>query len=166
MKKATPIRLLSNSPGDTQEIGHQLGKLLREGDVVLFIADLGSGKTTFIQGLVRALGVRDGALSPTFIMAQSLKGVITVHHLDFYRMTPEEILAIGIQDYLLGQGEVGPGAVLIEWADRCPQIWPKDHLTVKIKIRARSTDREVTLEAKGPRSTAILAQFKNEIPVH
>jgi tRNA threonylcarbamoyladenosine biosynthesis protein TsaE len=118
------------------------------------------GKITMVQGLVRAIGVHEAALSPTFVIAQSLKGKFPVHHLDFYRLSAEQILGMGVQDYLTGTGAIEPGLVLIEWAERFSQMWPKDRMEIRIRIRPKSEDREITLTARGERYKEIIGKMK------
>jgi len=147
---------VTTSAAETKKIGHALGKKLKEKDIVLFTADLGAGKTTFVQGLGRALGIDEDAVSPTFIIAQTLHGKKTLHHLDFYRLSKKEILDMGIEDYLTGAGLIGPGVVAVEWAERFPELWPLDYVHVVIKMGSKPTQRRITLKAKGKRSAALL----------
>lgn len=145
------LKIISHSAKDTQSFGARLAQHLKPGDVVVLLANLGAGKTTLVQGLVKKLGVREAALSPTFVIAQTFKGIMPIHHLDFYRLTPKEILDMGIQDYLIGGGVIPKGIVLIEWAERCREIWPKERLEVRIKIKPKSTTREIVLKGYGKR---------------
>lgn len=151
MKSSGVLKLVSHSSAETQKLGGQLGRFLRKGDVVLLLANLGAGKTTLVQGLVKALGVREAALSPTFVIAQTFKAKIPIHHLDFYRLSEKEILAMGAQDYLTGVGEIPLGLVLIEWAERCKGLWPHERLEIRIRIKPRSQLREIKLVAHGPK---------------
>src|SRR4051794_39923768 len=72
----------TRSPEETRTKGRALGRLLRAGDTVLMRANLGGGKTTFVQGMASGLGVRGDVASPTFILAQSMVGKTVLHHLD------------------------------------------------------------------------------------
>lgn len=144
-------RFVSDSAAQTQRLGARLAQRLAPGDVVLFLADLGAGKTTFVQGMARALGAADVALSPTFIIAETIQARIPIHHLDFYRLNEVEILGMGVQDYLTGSGEIAPGLVLIEWAERFPKIWPPDRLEVRITIDKKSERRRIEITARGDR---------------
>jgi tRNA threonylcarbamoyladenosine biosynthesis protein TsaE len=155
------MEFLSTSPEQTQKLGERLGRRLREGDVVLLTADLGAGKTTFTQGLARALGIEETAMSPTFIIAQTLKGRRTLHHLDFYRLSKQEILDMGVEDYFTGMGEMGPGVLVVEWADRFRELWPADHLLIDIRIDAKSKARRIKLTGAGPRSKKIIGGLKS-----
>jgi tRNA threonylcarbamoyladenosine biosynthesis protein TsaE len=154
------MNILSTSPEETRRWGAALGKKLRAGDVVLLTADLGAGKTTFVQGLAKAIGVKESAMSPTFIIAQTLRGRRALHHLDFYRLSKKEILDMGVEDYFTGGGLVGPGILVIEWADRFPELWPPDHVRIQIGIDARSNARRLKITGTGPRSKTVLRGLK------
>ena len=82
---------ISRSASSTEKAGRELATLLRSGDVVLLEGDLAAGKTTFVRGLVRALGGDPGAVSsPTFVLLQSYdceaEGISVFHHVDLYRL--------------------------------------------------------------------------------
>jgi tRNA threonylcarbamoyladenosine biosynthesis protein TsaE len=157
------MTFLSTSPEETRRFGLALGRHLKKGHVVLFLANLGAGKTTLVQGLSAYFKVKDVPLSPTFVMAQTLIGTIPLHHLDFYRFTPKEILAMGIHDYLTGDGEIDKGVVLVEWAERCRKIWPPERLELSIKIKPRSTVREIKLKGVGRSYEKIVKQLEKEL---
>lgn len=150
----------SASPAETHTWARRLAPLLKKGDVVLLNAQLGSGKTTFVQALLKKRGVKEAAVSPTFIVAQTYAGKVPLHHLDFYRLDKKEILDMGLQDYFLGQGEIDPGIVLVEWADRCRPLWPKDHLEIKIKIKNKSLVREIQFCGVGKRYSHLIKKMK------
>jgi tRNA threonylcarbamoyladenosine biosynthesis protein TsaE len=76
----------SASAGETERAGERLGRDLRPGDVVLVSGELGSGKTTFVRGACRALGVTGPVTSPTFTIGQVYGGPLEVAHLDLYRL--------------------------------------------------------------------------------
>jgi tRNA threonylcarbamoyladenosine biosynthesis protein TsaE len=76
----------SNSPQDTEAAGAELASGLTRGDVVLVSGELGSGKTTFVRGACRALGVEGPVTSPTFTIGHVLAGTPEVAHLDLYRL--------------------------------------------------------------------------------
>lgn len=141
-------------------MGRRLGRVLRSGDVLLLIADLGVGKTTFVQGAAEGVGVDAPTLSPTFVLAQTLTGRIPFHHLDFYRLTKQEILNVGVMDYLTGAPGIPPGTVLIEWADRFPELWPAGRLEIRGAFGHDSQTRRWSLTAKGERHRSILASLR------
>jgi len=157
------VRCRTDSADETKALGFKLGSYLKPGHVVLFLANLGAGKTTFVQGLAKRFGVKEGALSPTFIIAQTLKGRVPLHHLDFYRLNIQEILGFGVQDYLNGAGEIKKGVVLMEWAERCRPLWPPQRLEIKIKILPRSKKREFVFRGIGDPYVGMVRSLKKEI---
>lgn len=120
--------LVAASPEETAAAGERLGARLGPGDVVALTGELGAGKTCFVQGLVRGLGVTAGATSPTFVLVNEYRGRLPVHHVDVYRtQSLTELLDIGLAE-MLG----GDGVTLIEWADRCEPLLPAR--TVRVHI--------------------------------
>jgi len=80
------VAVETSSPEETAAAGAELASRLRPGDVVLVSGELGSGKTTFVRGACRALGVEGPVTSPTFTIGQLLEGRVEVAHLDLYRL--------------------------------------------------------------------------------
>ena len=103
----------TNDPLETEALGAELAAALKDGDVVLVRGELGSGKTTFVRGAARALGVTDPVTSPTFSIGHRYRAAdTTVSHLDLYR------LAGGLQaeDPALLEDYLGPGRIaFVEW---------------------------------------------------
>ena len=88
----------SASSAETERLGAELAATLRPGDVVLVSGELGSGKTTFVRGACRALGVTDPVTSPTFTIGHIYAGPVEVAHLDLYRL--REIDPSILEDYV------------------------------------------------------------------
>jgi tRNA threonylcarbamoyladenosine biosynthesis protein TsaE len=139
---------ICGSPEETEAAARELATLLEPGDWIGLVGDLGAGKTRFVQGLARGLGVPDEVrvTSPTFtIINQVPGGRLPLEHVDLYRIEKErELEELGLDE--LGRG----GVVAIEWADRFP-VLPADHLEVRLTAvaeRARSLDAE----GRGPRA--------------
>lgn len=112
------LLLASNSPSDTCQLAARLAGHAAPGEVILLVGNLGSGKTTFVQGFCAGLGVPVKATSPTFTLMHIYQGGrCPIYHFDFYRMnTTAEIAALGLEEYWEGEG-----ISLIEW----PQLaWP------------------------------------------
>ena len=111
------------SVGETETVAEELAASLRGGEVVLLSGELGAGKTAFVRGLARGLGVDPQEVaSPTFVLLTSYPGRLRLHHADLYR------LAGNGDDRELGLEELpGPGGVLaIEWAERLSlRPWPR-----------------------------------------
>jgi|TARA_Y100000310_G_scaffold341498_1_gene440824 tRNA threonylcarbamoyladenosine biosynthesis protein TsaE len=130
----------SGSPEETVLLGAELAASLEPGDVVALSGELGSGKTTFVQGLARGLGVAQFVNSPTFKIVNELEGRIPLYHLDFYRInSEEELINLGIEHYLFSRG-----VAVIEWADRYPHFLPKDAFRVEIEC-PEETSRKISI---------------------
>ena len=118
----------SRSAKETQRIGRALGERLRAGDVVATIGELGAGKTCFLQGLVRGLGVTETATSPTFVLINQYRGRLPVYHLDAYRTESlTELLDLGLEEIFYGGG-----VTVVEWADKLLPLLPSRAITVRI----------------------------------
>ena len=122
------LELMSNSPEETREIGTRIGELSHPGDVILLVGELGAGKTCLTQGIAWGLDITDYALSPSFVIMRELYGRLPLYHLDLYRLEKtEEIIDLGLDDYLYGNG-----VCVVEWADRGLELLPPEHLLIKI----------------------------------
>jgi tRNA threonylcarbamoyladenosine biosynthesis protein TsaE len=111
---AGPQSLVTHSEEETSAAGERLATRLAPGAVVLLYGDLGAGKTAFVRGLARGLGASsDDVSSPTFTLMQEYRGRSTLHHVDLYRLKPEEIGDLGLDELLDGKA-----VVAIEWAER------------------------------------------------
>nr|HEX4318535.1 tRNA (adenosine(37)-N6)-threonylcarbamoyltransferase complex ATPase subunit type 1 TsaE [Kofleriaceae bacterium] len=129
----------------TRAAGVRLAAALRGGDAIALIGDLGAGKTTFVAGLVDALG-GGPASSPTFALVNEYRGGrLVVWHADLYRVErAAELPELGLDD-ALGDPR---GVVIVEWADRFA-VLPRDHLRVEL---AHAGDaRELLASGTGPR---------------
>lgn len=102
----------------TRSLGVTLGQSLPAGSVILLEGDLGSGKTTLVQGIGEGLGITEPIVSPTFtLINEYTEGRIPLYHLDLYRLQPLEIAPLHLETYWEGS-EVSPGLMAIEWAER------------------------------------------------
>ena len=111
-----------NSIAETTNIGRQLGKILNPGDIVCLTGDLGTGKTHITKGIAEGLSITENITSPTFT-------IVNEYHFDVYRVSdPDEIYAIGFDDYIFGEG-----VSIIEWANYIEEILPKDYLHIYIQ---------------------------------
>lgn len=134
-------RFVSRSPGETQRIGEILGARLQAGDVVASIGELGAGKTCFLQGLARGLGVTEPVTSPTFVLLNQYRGRLPVYHLDAYRTESlTELLDLGLEEFLYGDG-----VTVVEWADKLLPLLPARAIIVRI-LGVGDEPREILLE--------------------
>jgi len=116
----------SDSAQETQALGRKLARLLKAGDVLGLRGPLGSGKTTFMQGLARGMKCDEQPSSPTFVLAQTYHGArMKIHHLDFYRLKEQEALAIGLDDFYRDHA-----VTAIEWMERARHLLPRERLDV------------------------------------
>jgi tRNA threonylcarbamoyladenosine biosynthesis protein TsaE len=108
---------LSTSEADTIAAGRDLGRIVTPGTTVLLYGELGAGKTAFVRGLAEGLGLDpDQVSSPTFTIVQEYRSsIVTLQHVDLYRLNPAEVADIALED-LAGDHTV----VAIEWAERLP----------------------------------------------
>jgi tRNA threonylcarbamoyladenosine biosynthesis protein TsaE len=106
---------ISHSPADTAVLGEQWGRAAQSGLVIGLSGDLGAGKTQFVKGLARGLGIAARVQSPTYVLVNIYTGGrLALFHLDLYRLdTPEQIAAAGLEEYLQPAG-----VTVIEWAER------------------------------------------------
>jgi tRNA threonylcarbamoyladenosine biosynthesis protein TsaE len=110
-----PCGVETTGAEDTAALGERASALLRGGEVLLLHGGLGAGKTCFVQGLCRGLGVTAEVVSPTFTLVNTYEGRLRVHHLDFYRIeSPADLPDIGVPD-LLDEVEDGGAVVVAEW---------------------------------------------------
>ncbi|AFM25662.1 tRNA (adenosine(37)-N6)-threonylcarbamoyltransferase complex ATPase subunit type 1 TsaE [Desulfomonile tiedjei] len=136
------VSLITRSEEETMEVGAALGRFLRPGDMVFLIGELGSGKTRLAKGLIaQATGApREDVVSPTFTLMNRFEGDFDVYHADLYRLAPEHVESIGLED-ALDQG----GALLVEWAERIS--WTEDDaLVVRFQAPDRTDTRIIVLE--------------------
>lgn len=146
----SPIRFIRFNLVDraaTLRFGLCLGRHLPAGTVLLLEGNLGSGKTTLVQGLGQGLGIADPVDSPTFTLVNEyLEGRLPLYHLDLYRLVAREVEALHPELYW-DPLENQPGIVAIEWAERLP-LRPKDYL--QIELRHQTDDgREGSLLVRG-----------------
>lgn len=136
-----PLEYISTSAKETRRIGRELAQRLRPGDCVMLIGELGAGKTTLLQGIAEGLGVKESVLSPSFILVREYKGRIPLYHFDAYRVrNPQELLEIGLDDYVLSEG-----IVAIEWGDKVKKLLP-GCVEIKIEIVAEG-HRKITVKS-------------------
>src|SRR6185503_5937168 len=137
-----PAEIETTTPEETALAGETLGRSLAAGAIVALTGELGAGKTCFVQGLVRGLGVDTRATSPTFVLVNEYRGRVPVHHVDLYRLDRlTEIEALGVPD-LFDHGSV----TLVEWADKLGPLLPRDAIRVHIDGVGDET-RRITITA-------------------
>ena len=135
------MEIITQSPGETQKLGQKIGSDLKSGKlkkrIICLYGDLGSGKTTFIQGLAKGLGIKKRITSPTFVFVKKYKNLSLTepcfsnqpdfYHVDLYRIEKlEETKGLG-----LGEIFSDPQAlVAIEWAEKIKEMLPKERINL------------------------------------
>jgi tRNA threonylcarbamoyladenosine biosynthesis protein TsaE len=139
------LDVISRAPDETRKVGAALAELLVPGDVVSLTGDLGAGKTAFVQGAARALGVQEPVTSPTFVLVRQYRGDVPVHHVDVYRLDRvQEVLDLGFEDLLDPSG-----VVFVEWGDAIDALLPDDHL--RVEITTGDEARRLSFAGRGSR---------------
>jgi tRNA threonylcarbamoyladenosine biosynthesis protein TsaE len=120
---------ITSSAQETKALGENFAKQLRGGDFVAFYGDLGSGKTTFIQGLARGLGINRRIISPTFIIARHYKiDKGNFYHVDLYRTASKhDLLGIGLDQVTTDKDNI----VALEWAEKMGEMLPQKRTEIK-----------------------------------
>lgn len=130
MSTAQIWEIESTSLDKTLEIAARVGKKLKGGEVIDLVSDLGGGKTVFVKGVAKGMGIKDLVGSPTFTISSEYKaGDLTLHHYDFYRLGEPGLMTHTLGD-VLGKPEA---VVAIEWADLVDTVLPQDRLTIHIR---------------------------------
>ncbi len=134
----------THSPTATRELGETFGAGLNPGDLVTLSGPLGAGKTTFIQGVARALNVTTDATSPTFVLIIEHAGRIPLLHLDAYRL--ENLCYDAIRDAgVLDLVDREDAVKLIEWPERIADFLPKPRFAVEIQPGAGDDERHIQI---------------------
>ena len=130
----------------TRDLAAAVAPLAAPGDVVVLSGDLGAGKTAFVQGFGRGLGVEERITSPTFTLVHLYEsGRMPVHHLDVYRLEQlSEAIDLGLAEMLDDDG-----VVLVEWGDAISPVLPRDLLEVRLTFGAGDDDRVLSFRAVG-----------------
>lgn len=132
---------------DTRALGAAIADLLEPGDLVSFTGEPGAGKTTFVQGVARGLGVTAPVVSPTFTLIREYDGRMHLFHLDVYRLTRiQDVIDLGFEEMVDGDG-----VTLIEWGDAIERLLREDFLQVDLTVPGEgSEDRLIRLLPTGP----------------
>ncbi len=134
---------ITHSPAETEALGARLADALDAGRVVAFTGDLGAGKTAFVSGMARALGVEERVTSPTFTIVNEYEGGrLPLFHFDMYRLgDADELFHIGWEDYL-ARG----GICAVEWSENVAEALEPDAVRVSIVRGDGDSDRMITIE--------------------
>ena len=140
------MRAVTTATEETRALAAAIAGLVRPGDVILLTGDLGAGKTAFAQGFAGGLGVTEQVTSPTFTLARSYEGRLTLNHLDVYRLDHlQEAVDLGLAE-LVDDG----GVTIIEWGEVVVPALPADYLMIRLLHQLDPERRRLEFEAVGP----------------
>jgi tRNA threonylcarbamoyladenosine biosynthesis protein TsaE len=150
------LQITTHSLEETQLLGEKTGKLLEGGTVITLTGDLGSGKTSFVQGLAKGLDVPEDyyITSPTYTIINEYPGRCILFHVDLYRIGDSADLEdIGFYEILHGNG-----VVAIEWPNKLHDFLP-DHLAIHIKV-LNDEAREFRITGYGLKANNLINKLK------
>ncbi len=131
---------LTKTVEETEALGQALALSLKAGAVVALYGDLGAGKTAFVRGMARGLGVSARVTSPTFTIVNEYTGTLPLFHFDMYRLkSAGELFDIGWDDYLSRDG-----VCVVEWSENVPGAFDGGEITVKIE-KLSDSERKITV---------------------
>lgn len=135
---------ITNTFKETQKLGKTFAKTLKKGDVICLYGDLGSGKTTFTQGLAKGLGIKNRIISPTFIIVRSHQLKIGMfYHIDLYRVESEKDLeGLGIEEIINDKNNI----VVVEWAEKLKKYLPQKRVDIKF-FHEKEDVRKITFSS-------------------
>lgn len=142
------------SEAETRRVGRHLAESLGGGGVLLLFGGMGAGKTVLAKGAAEAIGIDPAEVqSPTFTVINEVLGAngACLVHVDLYRLEPEEVAELGLEELL-----VGPGLKIVEWAERSPRLWAELWPELEQRLReggwiaARATPAEEAPPEEAP----------------
>ncbi|MGK0719363.1 tRNA (adenosine(37)-N6)-threonylcarbamoyltransferase complex ATPase subunit type 1 TsaE [Streptococcus uberis] len=136
---------------ELMDFGSQLGKLLKEGDILILTGELGAGKTTLTKGIAKGLDISQMIKSPTYTIVREYQGRLPLYHLDVYRIGDDPD-SIDLDDFIYGGG-----VTVIEWGNLLDLSLFDDYL--EIVLSKKEDGRLLDLKAKGVRSQQLLEEI-------
>jgi len=133
----------TRSPKETRQVGAKFACDLKSGDVVALYGELGSGKTTFVQGMAEGLGLHDQVSSPTFALIHEHGQPPGLYHIDCYRETSlERWRQLGLNEYFHGEG-----ISVIEWAENITPLLPERTIHLAFSHGHRENQRIIEVRS-------------------
>jgi tRNA threonylcarbamoyladenosine biosynthesis protein TsaE len=147
--KENQVQFLTESYLETQDVGQALAETIEpQGKAIVFglKGDLGAGKTTFLQGFAKGLGIKEKVISPTFVIMNRFdikkSKFENFYHLDCYRIEDvKEMKSLGFEEIISNPKNI----VCIEWPEKIKKIIPEELVAIKFKI-LEGDNREIMIE--------------------
>lgn len=139
------MKVVTKSSEETKQLARKLVKKITTGTTLCLYGDLGSGKTTFTQGLAEYFGIKR-IISPTFVLMRNyqLTKIKMLYHIDLYRLDSiEEIKNLGIEEIMQNKNNI----VVIEWADKMKELLPKNRIDIYFKY-VSDNEREISISLR------------------
>lgn len=135
------LSIISHSPDETLGLANKLAGLLTPQDFIVLKGPLGSGKTVFVRGLAKALGLDENKVnSPSFTIVNEYHGNNPLYHFDLYRLEDiEELIEIGWDEYMSREG-----LMVVEWGEKAENHLPDQYYELEFKILSE-TEREINI---------------------
>lgn len=138
------MKWITHNSGETILLGRKIGKKLRPNDVITLHGTLGAGKTTFVKGIAKALGINEPVTSPTFTILSQYDGKLMLTHMDLYRLgCEEEFELLGGEDFFYAGG-----ITLIEWSEKAESFLPPHTAAFFLFVDPETQNRIITTEDK------------------
>lgn len=146
----------SASPQETHVLAQRLGELATPGTVLVLDGPLGAGKTSFVQGLARGLGITGVVNSPTFTIVKEYRGRLPLYHFDLYRLEDaEELWELGLEEYL-----AAGGVCALEWGERAQGLLPRERMHIRLEHMGEDK-RSIRFTPVGPEHSKLAEELMN-----
>lgn len=148
--------MISHSPEDTVDIASRIAGYLEPGDFIGLVGDLGAGKTMFVKGLARGMGVEEYKYvnSPSFVVLKEYHGKKILYHFDVYRLDEKGFCeTLDYERYFYDSG-----VTVVEWADKIRDILPEEYLEIRIDPVGQA-ERRFSFAPTGKRFSDIVAEI-------
>ena len=140
------------SPAETMRLAAAFARRLRGGEIIFLRGPIGAGKTVFVQGLAKALGMKAAPISASFTLMREYRSAkARLFHIDLFRLAPKDIANLGLETLL----EVESAVIAAEWPDASGEFFPPDRLELEFALTG-ADGRKITAAAHGPSSRKLL----------
>ena len=155
------LTVLTTGPSETMALGQLIAQLLKPGDTINLVGELGAGKTVLVKGVASGLGIDPTTVtSPTFALIHEYTGSIPLYHFDAYRLQrPEEWEDLGSEEYFRGSG-----ISVVEWGNLVEAYLPPEYLEIEInRVEVPGDERRIQLRATGRRFDSVIGELGKEL---